>query len=78
MAAEQLEALGCRAWWRRRGPELALPRGEDAGAAPHGLSDSLSLAKARFLLVPVCSPTTGLSELMNQSASHSACCEGPH
>lgn len=27
MATEQLEALGCRARWRRRGPELAPPRG---------------------------------------------------
>lgn len=63
---------------------VAAPRGRvgpsegvDPGAVPHGLCDSLSLAEVRFLLVPVCSLTKGLSKLMNQSASHSAYCKGP-
>lgn len=78
MTDGQLEALGLQ------GPGVA-PRGragpsegKDPGAVTHGLCDSLSPTKARFLLLPVCSLTKGLSELMTQSASHSACCEGPH
>lgn len=67
MTDGQLEALGLQGPgvvpWGRTGPS----EGEDPGAITHGLCDSLSPAKARFLLVPVCSLTKGLSELMNQA-----------